>query len=109
MLHIRNGQLVERIAWTTLGRPEQARAIVAEPAGGGLWCAFRGAVAYFKESAIRTLYKPVDGLGEGHIRDLQLDREGALWASTAGGLSRLKDGRIATLTSKNGLPCDDAH
>src|SRR5438445_4039644 len=34
---------------------------------------------------------------------LQLDHEGALCASTAGGLSRLKDGRIATLTSKNGF------
>src|SRR5262249_49927544 len=25
------------------------------------------------------------------------------------GLSRLKDGRLATLTSKNGLPCDGVH
>jgi signal transduction histidine kinase len=48
-------------------------------------------------------------LGRGHIRDLQLDREGALWAATETGASRLKDGRVATLTSKNGLPCDDAH
>ena len=32
--------------------------------------------------------------------------EGALWIATEGGLSRLKDGHIATLTSKSGLPCD---
>ena len=36
--------------------------------------------------------------------------DGALWAATeGGGLSRIKDGRIATLTSKNGLPCDTIH
>ena len=35
--------------------------------------------------------------------------DGALWASTEGGLSRLKDSRVATLTSKNGLPCDTVH
>jgi signal transduction histidine kinase len=29
-----------------------------------------------------------------------------LWAATEGGLSRVKNGQVATLTSKNGLPCD---
>jgi signal transduction histidine kinase len=48
-------------------------------------------------------------LGEGRITGLELDKEGALWAATAGGLSRVKDGRVATLTSKNGLPCDRIH
>jgi PAS domain S-box-containing protein len=33
-----------------------------------------------------------------------------VWAGTEeGGLSRIKDGRIATLTTKNGLPCDTIH
>src|SRR5262249_50099501 len=50
-----------------------------------------------------------DGLGEGRVNSLRLGRSGALWAATEGGLSRLKDGRIATLTSKNGLPCDTVH
>ena len=40
------------------------------------------------------------------VRSLQLDGDGTLWAATEGGLSRLKDGRIDTLTSANGLPCD---
>jgi len=34
---------------------------------------------------------------------------GALWAATESGLSRILDGRIQTLTSKNGLPCDQVH
>ena len=29
-----------------------------------------------------------------------------MWAATEGGLSRVKDGRVTTLTSRNGLPCD---
>jgi signal transduction histidine kinase len=33
----------------------------------------------------------------------------ALWIATEGGLSRLKSGRIATLTVENGLSCDAVH
>ena len=29
-----------------------------------------------------------------------------MWAATQNGLSRIKDGRVGTLTSTNGLPCD---
>jgi hypothetical protein len=32
-----------------------------------------------------------------------------VWAATEGGLSRIKDGHIETLSSKNGLPCDRVH
>ena len=50
------------------------------------------------------------GLGKGHVPDLELAADGALWAATEeGGLSRIKDGRVTTLTTKNGLPCDTIH
>jgi signal transduction histidine kinase/ligand-binding sensor domain-containing protein len=110
LFRVRDGSVVERIPWTQLGRPDGVRSLVADPVSGGLWLAFRdGGVGYFKDGQVRTLYTVADGLGEGHIRDIQLDREGTLWASTEGGLSRLKDGRFITLTSKNGLPCDSVH
>ena len=48
-------------------------------------------------------------MGAGIVIGLQLDRDGTLWAATEGGLSRVKNGRVATLTSKNGLPCDSVH
>src|SRR5262249_13024582 len=48
-------------------------------------------------------------LGAGRVNDLRFDPDGTLWAATEGGLSRLKNGRVATLSSKNGLPCDGAH
>ena len=68
-----------------------------------------GGVAYFKDGQVRASYAAADGLGEGRVDDLQLDRDGTLWAATEGGLSRVKNGRVATLTSKNGLPCDTVH
>jgi ligand-binding sensor domain-containing protein len=43
------------------------------------------------------------------VNGLRLDPDGTLWAATEGGLSRVKDGHVATLTSKNGLPCDTVH
>ena len=67
-------------------------------------------MSYFKDGQLRASYTAADGLGKGHVPGLQLDHDGALWAATEeGGLSRIKDGRIATLTSRNGLPCDTIH
>jgi PAS domain S-box-containing protein len=67
-------------------------------------------VLYFKDGQVRASYTAADGLGKGHVPGLQLDRDGALWAATEeGGLSRIKDGRVTTLTSRNGLPCDTIH
>ena len=44
------------------------------------------------------------------MRALNSIADGALWAATQeGGLSRIKDGRVATLTARNGLPCDTIH
>src|SRR4030095_15026033 len=40
---------------------------------------------------------------------LRFDRTGALWAATEGGLSRVHNGRIATITTSNGLPCNSVH
>ena len=50
-----------------------------------------------------------DGLGEVLIFHLRVDREGALWASTEGGLSRIRYGHVVTLISMNGLPCHANH
>jgi signal transduction histidine kinase/ligand-binding sensor domain-containing protein len=77
---------------------------------GGLWLGFQdGGVAYFKDGQVRASYTAADGLGKGDVSNLQFDSHGTLWAATQGGLSYIKDGRIATLTSKNGLPCDAVH
>ena len=43
------------------------------------------------------------------VGDLRLDSDGTVWAATEGGLSRIKNGRIHTLTAEDGLPCDGVH
>jgi signal transduction histidine kinase/ligand-binding sensor domain-containing protein len=98
---------VQQIPWASLGHDDPASRLAADPLQGGLWLGFSsGGVAYFADGQVRASYTSADGLGEGHVNYLGVDRDGALWAATEGGLSRLKNGRVATLTSKNGLPCD---
>jgi signal transduction histidine kinase len=109
--HMLDGRLVQHFPWSALGRRQQAKMIVSDGLGG-LWLSFwaDGGVLYFKDGQVRASYTTADGLGKGHVPDVRLDPDGALWAATEeGGLSRIKDSRIATLTTKNGLPCDAIH
>ena len=100
---------MEHFPWSALGRRQQAKVLLSDREPGGVWLSFwtDGGVLYFKDRQLRASYTAANGLGKGHVPGLRLDRDGALWAATEeGGLSRIKDGRIATLTTKNGLPCD---
>jgi signal transduction histidine kinase/ligand-binding sensor domain-containing protein len=110
LVHLVHGRLVEQLPWSELG--DGADALLADVKQGGVWLAFwnTGGVSYYKDGRIRASYTAKDGLGAGHVPDLQRDTDGAIWGATeGGGLSRLKDDRIATLTTKNGLPCNAIH
>jgi signal transduction histidine kinase/ligand-binding sensor domain-containing protein len=112
LLHLLDGRLVEEILWSDLGREQSAEHLLCDRERAGLWVGFwvNGGLSYFKNGRLRASYTSADGLGEGGIADLQFDRDGALWAATQkGGLSRIKDGRIANLTTRNGLPCNTIH
>src|SRR5262249_14759101 len=104
------GGAVRQISWTKLGHKDTALALAADPSHGGLWVGFLlGGVEYLQNGQVRASYTAAGGLGEGSVNELRLDASGTLWAATEGGLSSLKDGRIATLSSKSGLPCDAVH
>ena len=104
------GNVVQQIAWPRLGHQGSALALAADPVRGGLWLGFfQGGIAYFSDGQVRASYSAAEGLGEGRVSDFRLDADGTVWAATEGGLSRLKDGRIATLRSSNGLPCDGVY
>lgn len=110
LTHLLKGRLVEHFPWSALGRSQQAKVILCYH--GGVWLSFwiDGGVMYFKDGQVRASYTAANGLGKGEVAHLQLDGDGALWAATQhSGLSRIKDGRIATLTTKNSLPCDTIH
>jgi signal transduction histidine kinase len=108
--HLLGTQLVETFPWSSLGRKQQAKVIVADK--GGIWLSFwnDGGVEYFKDGRVQASFSTSDGLGLGHVPGLWIDRDGAVWAATQdGGLSRIKDRHVATLTTRNGLPCDNIH
>jgi signal transduction histidine kinase/ligand-binding sensor domain-containing protein len=110
VFHFLGGRVVERISSANLGSKDMATNLLPDPVRGGLWIGyFQGGVTYFKGGQLRASYVASEGLGKGRVTGLQLDRDGTLWATTQGGLSRVKDGSVATLTSKNGLPCDTVH
>ncbi|HKR85587.1 MAG TPA: two-component regulator propeller domain-containing protein [Terriglobales bacterium] len=110
LIHLLNGIEVNRISWARLGHQDHASTLISDPSRGGLWLGFfLGGIAYLSDGQVRASYTTTDGLGEGHVNYLRVDRDGTLWVATDGGLSRLKNGRIETLTSKNGLPCDTVH
>ena len=109
LTHLLAGRVVEHIPWSTLGHT-RAKVVVSDK--GGVWLSFwtDGGVMYFRDGQVRASYSVSDGLGKGHVPGLALDSDGALWASTEeGGLSRIKDGHVTTLTTSNGLPCDTIH
>jgi signal transduction histidine kinase/ligand-binding sensor domain-containing protein len=98
---------VREIRWADLGHKDDASVLAADRKQGGLWIGFsQGGIAYFSGGQVRATYTTTQGLGAGRVRDLQFGDDGAIWVSTERGLSHLKDNRIATMTSKNGLPCD---
>jgi signal transduction histidine kinase/ligand-binding sensor domain-containing protein len=103
-----DGAVVAR-PWAAFNRQDFASAMIADPARH-LWIGFQtGGLIQVAADRVQASYTPGDGLGVGRVNSLRFDRHGALWASTEGGLSRLRNGRIATLAGKNGLPCDGVH
>jgi signal transduction histidine kinase/ligand-binding sensor domain-containing protein len=107
LLHRLPGGVVETIPWSRLGHQDSATAIAADPRRGGVWLGFfLGGIAYWKDGRAIQSYTADGGLGRGRVSHLRLDPDGTVWASTQGGLSRLRNGHVATLTSHDGLPCD---
>src|SRR5271163_738178 len=101
---------VHETFWSDLGHDDNASVLAGDHSRGGLWVGFyRGGIVYFADGQIRASYTAADGLGTGRVSDFHFGDDGALWISTEGGLSRLQNNRLATMTSKNGLPCDAVH
>jgi len=110
LLHLSSGKLVERIPWSSLGHKDFAISLAADASRGGIWLGFfGGSISYFASGKIRETYSSANGLGGGSVTNLQVEKDGALWAATDSGLSRMKNGRFATLDRQNGLSCDPIH
>jgi len=107
LVRLEGDRITQQFPWRQLGGKQFAVRMIASGEPEGVWLGFAAdGVAYFKDGRIRRWYGSKDGLGEGRVRGLMLDSDGALWAATEGGLSLIRNGRVTTLTSRNGLPCD---
>jgi signal transduction histidine kinase/ligand-binding sensor domain-containing protein len=110
LFHLLPGGEIQQISWAALGHKDHVSTLVPDPFQSGIWLGFHlGGIAYFADGQVRASYTDADGLGAGRVNHLRFDQNGVLWAATDGGLSRLKNGKVATLTSKNGLPCEVVH
>ena len=105
------GRVTESFPSAKLGlRGDIATLLAVDRLHGGIWVAsWVGGLVYFKDGQIRASYGAADGLGDGRVNALEFDSDSTLWAATETGLSRVSDGRVETLSSKNGLPCNDVH
>ena len=107
LVHLAGGKVIERMSFPQPGEPGSG--LIPGP-DGGVWVGlFNGGVIYFRDGQIRRKFSSSDGLGFGKVANIYRDRDGAIWASTENGLSRIADGRVGTLSTKNGLPCNTVH
>ena len=107
LVHVFEGKVVQQIPWAPSGHNDLAWVMAADPSKRGIWLGYyKGGLAWFADGRIQKSYSAEDGLGQGRVNEIRLDPRGALWVATEGGLSRIDNGRIATLTTKNGFPCD---
>lgn len=109
LFHVIEDRVTETVPWPWAERQpaRQLTAVAAEGTTGALWLGFLdGQIAYFKDGQVKSAFGRGDGLGAGTVWNLHVDHEGTLWAATNSGLSRVRDGRGTTLTTKNGLTCN---
>ena len=110
LFHLFRGKLEQHFSRAALGHNGLVSVMTADPSRGGVWLGFsQGGLARLGEDQTHPslVTGPVRGLGG--VNDLYFDDQGALWIASERGLSRLKDGRISTLTMKNGLPCSQIY
>ena len=109
LAHLVDGKIVEQATWQKLGGGP-GTGLVPDP-DGGVWTGLlSGGVAHFRSGQIRNLSLAGDGANTTRrVLNVSGDRDGAMWVATEDGLSRIANGRVATLATANGLPCKTVH
>ena len=107
LFHLDGASDVQHIPLAQLQHRDLLAFLVPNRLQGGVWVGFQlGGIVHFDGDQIRTSYGTADGLSRGRVNNIVANPDGTLWVATDGGLSYFDNGRIATLTSRNGLPCD---
>ena len=102
------GELLESWPWGAVGL--KGHSLAFDPKRDGVWLGgSQGELGLFKGGKIVERYGPLNGLGDGTIRDIGISSDGSVWFTSRKGLARLFHGHVNILGSKNGLPCDGVH
>jgi len=108
LAHLVDGAISERVPWQTIGGGPGS-GLVVDP-DGSVWTGLiTGGIALFRAGQIQKLPLSNRAADSSRVLNLSRDRDGAMWAATETGLSRIANGRVATLTTANGLPCNGVH
>jgi signal transduction histidine kinase/ligand-binding sensor domain-containing protein len=108
LAHLTGGKITERVPWQTVGGGPGS-GLVADP-DGAIWTGLiTGGIARFRAGQIQRLALSNHSPDVSRVLNLSRDHEGTMWAATENGVSRIVNGRVATLSTANGLPCDAVH
>jgi signal transduction histidine kinase/streptogramin lyase len=79
--------------------------VLAPDTDGGIWLGLRnGQLGHYRNGTFVTF--PLHQKAQ-PVLGLMVDSDKSVWASSASGLAHWKQGVVTTLTTKNGLPCDE--
>ncbi|MGC1450863.1 MAG: two-component regulator propeller domain-containing protein [Candidatus Sulfotelmatobacter sp.] len=108
LVHLAGGKIIEKVSWQKIGGGPGSGLVPDQD--GGVWTGLiSGGIAYWRAGQIRNLPLSGDQAGSPRVLELSPDRDGSLWAATENGLYRITNGRVASLTTANGLPCNAVH
>ncbi len=108
LVHLANGKITDQVSWQKIGGGPGSGLVPDQD--GGVWTGLiSGGIAYWRAGQIRNLPLSEDRAGPPRVLELRPDRDGSLWAATENGLYRITNGRVAALTTANGLPCNAVH
>ena len=111
VLPARRRERVERVAVPGL---DGDRVYSIAGSADGVWLGRqRGGLTHVRSTAATVRarsYGEADGLAQASVYAVHEGRDGTVWAGTLnGGLSRLRDGRLETFTTANGLPANSVN
>jgi signal transduction histidine kinase/ligand-binding sensor domain-containing protein len=84
-----------------------ARKIAADPSGGVWLGLMTGDLARFRSGRLEVV--PVERATESWIHQIAVNPDGSVWAAAIFGLVHWKEGQSRTLTTRNGLPCNEVN
>ncbi len=73
---------------------------------GRLWAGTDGGLVAMRENGSFHLFGAAEGVPYGQLSGILEDARGRIWIGSDSGLSTFEDGRLVTLTTRNGLPGD---